>query len=59
MTNSAAADLAQRLRRLVISAGESGTPAAVTTSVGTATVDGTTESTSLVVEADAAMYRDE
>ncbi len=56
ITSSEAADLAQRLRRLGISAG--GSAANVTMSVGTATIDGTTDSASLVVEADTAMYRD-
>lgn len=58
ISSSAAAALAQRLRGVVITAGESGTAAAVTMSVGAAIIDGTTDSTALVVEADAAMYRD-
>ncbi len=57
ITNSAAADLAQRLRGLVISAGGSGT-ANVTMSVGVAIIDGSKGSEALIAEADAAMYRD-
>ncbi len=57
ISSAATEALAQRLRGLVISAGESGT-ADVTMSVGLAIIDGDTNGTSLIAEADAAMYRD-
>ncbi len=57
ITSSAAADLAQRLRGIIITAVESDT-ADVTMSVGLAIIDGSTNGATLIAEADSAMYRD-
>lgn len=58
ITSSEAADLAERLRNLIISAGGNPTAAAVTLSVGVAIIDGGSDSQALIAGADAAMYRD-
>ncbi len=58
ITSLAAANLAQRLRGIIITASESGSATDVTMSVGIAIIDGSTDGASLIAEADAAMYRD-